>query len=100
MHPRRPTLLHTCAMSHGGLDEPAEPDGETSRAREPDDVSSGGQPTELLTFLFADIRGYTRFTQLRGDEAAGKLTAKFTVIVRELSSQYDGRVLELRGDEA
>jgi len=58
------------------------------------------QPTELLTFLFADIRGYTRFTQLRGDEAAAKLTAKFTAIVRELVARYNGTVLELRGDEA
>ncbi len=59
----------------------------------PDDVS------ELLTFLFADIRGYTKFTQRRGDEAAAKLTAKFVMIVRALVDQFNGTVFEHRGDE-
>lgn len=53
-----------------------------------------------LTFLVADIRGYTTFTQQRGDEAASKLTAKFAMIVRELVAEFDGTVFELRGDEA
>jgi peptide/nickel transport system substrate-binding protein len=59
-----------------------------------------GQKSELLTFLFADIRGYTRFTQQYGDEAAAKLTAKFASVVREIVTQFDGTVFELRGDEA
>jgi peptide/nickel transport system substrate-binding protein len=63
-------------------------------------AAPAGDPSELLTFLFADIRGYTRFTQQYGDEAAAKLTAKFAMIVRDLVSQYSGTVFELRGDEA
>jgi peptide/nickel transport system substrate-binding protein len=59
-----------------------------------------GHVAELLTFLFADIRGYTSFTQRRGDEAAAKLTGKFATIVRELVVQFGGTVFELRGDEA
>src|SRR5690348_14858380 len=54
----------------------------------------------ILTFLIADVRGYTAFTQSRGDEAAGRLAAKFAEIAREGVEAHDGRVLELRGDEA
>jgi YVTN family beta-propeller protein len=59
-----------------------------------------GDASELLTFLIADVRGYTRFTQERGDEAAAALTARFAVIVRELVPRFGGTVFELRGDEA
>ena len=31
----------------------------------------------VLTFLIADVRGYTRFTQEHGDEEAGRLAADF-----------------------
>ena len=37
---------------------------------------------ELRTFLIADVRGYTAFTQLRGDERAAKLAAKFAQVSR------------------
>jgi len=53
-----------------------------------------------LTFLIADIRGYTRFTQERGDEAAAKLTDRFAQVMRDLVETFDGTVFELRGDEA
>ena len=56
--------------------------------------------TEVLTFLLADVRGYTRFTLEQGDEAAARLAAKFAAIAREVVSAHDGHVLELRGDEA
>lgn len=56
--------------------------------------------SELLTFLIADIRGYTRFTQERGDEAAAELTDRFAQVIRELVETFDGTVFELRGDEA
>ena len=57
-------------------------------------------PTELRTFLVADIRGYTRFTEERGDEAAGRLAAKFASLARQSAEAHGGRVLEFRGDEA
>src|SRR3954464_12516346 len=63
-------------------------------------VVAPGHASQLLTFLFADIRGYTKFTQQRGDEAAAKLTGKFAMVVRDLVADYDGSVYELRGDEA
>jgi len=54
----------------------------------------------IRTFLIADVRGYTLFTQERGDEAAAKLAAKFAAISREVVEARGGTLLELRGDEA
>lgn len=56
--------------------------------------------TLVRTFLIADIRGYTRFTQERGDEAAAQLAAKFAALAREIVGNHEGQVTELRGDEA
>ena len=55
---------------------------------------------QIRTFLIADVRGYTLFTQERGDEAAAKLAAKFADMVREVVEARGGILLELRGDEA
>jgi peptide/nickel transport system substrate-binding protein len=61
---------------------------------------SSDAPTEIRAFLIADVRGYTLFTQERGDEAAAKLAAKFAQVAREGVEARGGEVLELRGDEA
>jgi WD40 repeat protein/DNA-binding SARP family transcriptional activator/class 3 adenylate cyclase len=68
---------------------------EQGRAATPDDDAE-----EIKTFLIADVRGYTRFTHERGDEAAATLAARFAHIVREQVDARDGSVIELRGDEA
>jgi adenylate cyclase len=60
----------------------------------------GSGDVRIRTFLITDIRGYTLFTQERGDESAGKLAAKFARIAREGVEGRGGRLLELRGDEA
>jgi class 3 adenylate cyclase len=60
----------------------------------------GTDDAHIRTFLIADVRGYTLFTQERGDEAAGKLAAKFARIAREGVEGRGGTLLELRGDEA
>ncbi len=57
------------------------------------------QSTEL-TFLIADVRGYSAFTSEHGDEVAARLAAKFAAIAREAAATWDGEVIELRGDEA
>jgi WD40 repeat protein/class 3 adenylate cyclase len=54
----------------------------------------------IHTFLIADIRGYTAFTRERGDESAAALASRFAEIVREGVEAWDGRLTELRGDEA
>jgi len=52
------------------------------------------------TFLIADVRGYTRFTHLRGDAAAARLAGRFALLARDAVEARGGRVIELRGDEA
>src|SRR6476620_3062480 len=46
------------------------------------------------------MRGYTRFTQEHGDEAASGLAGRFADLVRETVPAFEGDLLELRGDEA
>jgi class 3 adenylate cyclase len=53
----------------------------------------------ILVFLIADIRGYTRFTQQYGDEAAARLTARFAELAQAAVDAEDGRLVEVRGDE-
>lgn len=54
----------------------------------------------LRTFLIADIRGYTRYTEEYGDEAAAKLAAEFAELVGDGVQAHEGQLVELRGDEA
>ncbi|MGZ8566251.1 MAG: ABC transporter substrate-binding protein [Actinomycetota bacterium] len=64
---------------------------------------AGGPTTDdvqIRTFLIADVRGYTIFTNQRGDEAAAKLAAKFADVAKETIAARGGSVIELRGDEA
>jgi class 3 adenylate cyclase/ABC-type transport system substrate-binding protein len=69
-------------------------------------AAGGGQPlqiarpTQLRTFLIADVRGYTRYTHEQGDEAAAELAGEFAHVVDGAISEHDGRLIELRGDEA
>jgi class 3 adenylate cyclase/ABC-type transport system substrate-binding protein len=62
--------------------------------------TAGIAPTELRTFLIADVRGYTRFTKEQGDQAASDLAASFAEIVRGTVPAFGGELVELRGDEA
>lgn len=57
-------------------------------------------PVVVRTFLIADVRGYTRFTQAHGDEEAGKLAASFAELARDAVTDMGGELIELRGDEA
>src|SRR4249919_2645093 len=63
-------------------------------------MSTSRSAAGILTFLIADVRGYTSFTQARGDEAAARLADKFAEIAREGVEAFGGEVTELRGDEA
>jgi len=55
--------------------------------------------TGVHTFLIADVRGYTRFTQEHGDAAAARLATRFADLVRAGLADTDGRLVDLRGDE-
>jgi class 3 adenylate cyclase len=50
--------------------------------------------------LIADIRGYSRYTDEFGAEAAAGLTAQFVDLVTEDVETHGGKVVEIRGDEA
>jgi class 3 adenylate cyclase len=54
----------------------------------------------VRTFLIADIRGYSRYTEECGDEAAAALAKKFAAIVHEDVEAHGGELVEMRGDEA
>jgi class 3 adenylate cyclase len=59
------------------------------------DAESGAR-----TFLIADVRGYSRYTERHGDEAAARLAGRFAELVAEGVEAHDGQVVEIRGDEA
>jgi class 3 adenylate cyclase len=61
-------------------------------------VASAQAP--VRTFLIADVRGYSRFTEEYGDEAAARLAAKFADLVHDGVQMRGGKVVEIRGDEA
>jgi WD40 repeat protein/class 3 adenylate cyclase len=61
--------------------------------------SANTDDAHIRTFLIADVRGYTVFTQEQGDEAAARLAGKFAAVAREGVEARGGTVVELRGDE-
>ena len=63
-------------------------------------ASRGSPGGEIRTFLIADVRGYTHFTEEHGDEQAAELAEKFARLARDTVSDNGGEVIELRGDEA
>lgn len=67
-----------------------------------DAAPATAEPTgsEIKVFLIADVRGYTRFTQAHGDEAAARLASRFANVTRNEVERAGGKVIELRGDEA
>src|SRR6266571_7359238 len=65
---------------------------------DPQDETEHG--ADVRTFLIADVRGYTRYTQEHGDDAAAKLASSFASLVREVVEARDGSLVEVRGDEA
>lgn len=62
--------------------------------------SAEGRAAEHRVFLIADIRGYTKYTDEYGDEAAGVLAARFAELAKQAVEAHEGVLLELRGDEA
>lgn len=52
-----------------------------------------------ITVLFIDLARYTAMTEVMGDEAAAAVIERFSDLVREAASGWDGRVLKQVGDE-
>jgi YVTN family beta-propeller protein len=66
----------------------------------PGSQTDTSRDADVHAFLIADVRGYTAFTQERGDEDAGRLAGRFAQVTRSVVEDHRGHVLELRGDEA
>ncbi len=91
-------ILDTAGEGNQGGEQGVAGQGPTSTGPVASDAGESGN--EIKIFLFADIRGYTRFTQERGDEAAARLAAKFAGIARERLEARGGSGIEIAGDEA
>jgi YVTN family beta-propeller protein len=75
-------------------------EGDLAQGEAPEPSQRGSFAPAVLTFLIADVRGYTRFTQEHGDEEAGRLAGVFAELARETVLSCGGELIELRGDEA
>jgi YVTN family beta-propeller protein len=75
-------------------------DGPSARGEESEQSQRVSLAPAVLTFLIADVRGYTRFTQEHGDEEAGRLATAFAELARATIISSGGELIELRGDEA
>ncbi|HEX6509979.1 MAG TPA: tetratricopeptide repeat protein [Chloroflexota bacterium] len=62
-------------------------------------ASSESGSSTLLTFLVADVRGYTRYSVEHGDHAAAHLSELFLSICREVVSAHGGEVFGSAGDQ-
>lgn len=49
-------------------------------------------------FLFADLRGYSRFTEEHGDQAAGQLIRRYRDLVHEQIATFHGAEIRTEGD--
>jgi predicted ATPase/class 3 adenylate cyclase len=54
----------------------------------------------LLTFLVADIRGYTSYSAERGDRAAARLSERFLSLCHDVIAAHSGEVFGSAGDQA
>jgi YVTN family beta-propeller protein len=79
-------------------DDESSPVGELSSG--PGSQTDTSRDADVHAFLIADVRGYTAFTQERGDEDAARLAGRFAQVTRSVVEAHRGNVLELRGDEA
>ena len=53
---------------------------------------------DLHTFLFADISGYSRLTEISGDEAAAELAIRFAAEAERIAREHGADVVKRVGD--
>ncbi len=109
--PKQVVKLMVAALQLGGDERDAFLDSAEAASREVSALFGGPNgwdetpaepelpPAAILVFLIADIRGYTSYTERFGDHAAAKLTTEFAELAGEVVEQWEGRVVEVRGDE-
>jgi class 3 adenylate cyclase len=62
-----------------------------------DDPAARGR-SQTRGFLFADLRGYSAFTERHGDQAARELLASYRRLVRKVIASFDGAEIRTEGD--
>src|SRR6185436_12316935 len=60
-------------------------------------VTSPGGP-QTRGFLFADLRGYSAFTERHGDQAAAELLGRYRELVRREIAAFHGAEVRTEGD--
>ena len=83
-------------VPQGGSGTTGEPRGDAQTKLDAGTETDAG----VHAFLIADVRGWTTFTQERGDEDAARLAGRLAEVTRSVVEDHRGQVLELRGDEA
>ena len=63
-----------------------------------DRVEDASAPSLTRGFLFADLRGYTRFVETQGATAAAELLVRYRAIVRDAVGRYRGTEIGTEGD--
>ena len=62
-----------------------------------DDPAASGR-SQTRGFLFADLRGYSAFTERHGDQAARELLTRYRGSVRKVIASFDGAEIRTEGD--
>jgi class 3 adenylate cyclase len=55
-------------------------------------------PAQTRAFLFSDLRGYSAYTERRGDRAARELLGRYRRVVREVIGTFNGAEIRTEGD--
>lgn len=50
------------------------------------------------TFVFVDLSGFTNYTSVAGDDAAGRVLSSFRAVAREIASERGVRIAKWLGD--
>lgn len=61
-------------------------------------VGRQAEISATTSFLFADLRGYTSFTERHGDEAASEIVAEYRRLTRAAIARTGGREVQTEGD--
>ena len=61
-------------------------------------AEAGSRAQLRLAIVFLDMSSYTPLTEVMGDTVAAKIVERFSVLVREATARFDGRVVDRIGD--